>query len=91
MTCVLGDDSDLRVLGRQLSGPVGAVVIGNALHWMDETAALERCAHLLRPGGRPPAKTTRVGWRQPSAVLRDHGSALMEEVTTTAVIGRRLR
>lgn len=51
VTCVLGDDSDLPTLERQLAGPIGAVVIGNALHWMDEPATLQRCARLLRPQG----------------------------------------
>ena len=51
ITCVLGDDADLPRLGRLLAGPVGAVVIGNALHWMDEPTALQRCAALVRPGG----------------------------------------
>jgi hypothetical protein len=31
--------------------PFGAVVIGNALHWMDEGAVLRRSAGLLRPHG----------------------------------------
>ena len=51
---VLGDDTLLPVLGDALGsaiGGVGAVVIGNALHWMDEPAALSRAAGVLRPGG----------------------------------------
>jgi len=48
--CVLGADTDLPQLGRLLP-PVGAVVVGNALHWMDETVALAAGTALLRPGG----------------------------------------
>jgi SAM-dependent methyltransferase len=49
--CVLGSDGDLPELGRLITGRVGAVVIGNALHWMDEPVALAACAELLRPDG----------------------------------------
>lgn len=49
--CLLGDDGDLPQLALRLAGPVGAVVVGNALHWMDECAALRACADLLRPDG----------------------------------------
>ncbi len=49
--CVLGDDGDLPTLAPLLAGPVGAVVVGNALHWMDAPVALQACADLLRPGG----------------------------------------
>ena len=49
--CVLDDDRGLVRLGRPLRGPVGAVVIGNALHWMDEAATLAAAAALVRPGG----------------------------------------
>ncbi len=47
---VLGDDALLPLLGAAL-GDVGAVVIGNALHWMDGPAALARAVGVLRPGG----------------------------------------
>ncbi|MFQ1003813.1 class I SAM-dependent methyltransferase [Modestobacter sp. SSW1-42] len=47
---VLGADTDLPQLGRVLP-PLGAVVVGNALHWMDEAATLAAAAALLRPGG----------------------------------------
>lgn len=46
-----GDDQDLPLLGSVLGRPVGAVVIGNALHWMDEAATFQNGAVLLRPGG----------------------------------------
>jgi SAM-dependent methyltransferase len=51
--CVLAADRDLVVLRGLLAARegVGAVVIGNALHWMDEPVALSRCAELLRRRG----------------------------------------
>jgi SAM-dependent methyltransferase len=51
--CVLGADTDLLELGRLLTGApqVGAVVVGNALHWMDERTTLRAGAELVRPGG----------------------------------------
>ena len=65
VVCVLGDDGDLPALGSLLgrgplapgagtgsgSGGAGAVVVGNALHWMDERSALSGAAALLRAGG----------------------------------------
>lgn len=49
--CLLGDDRDLPRLTSVCGRPVGAVVIGNAFHWMDEAATLRTGAALLRPGG----------------------------------------
>ena len=51
--CVLGADADLPQLGGLLTGApqVGAVVVGNALHWMDERGTLRAGAELVRPGG----------------------------------------
>lgn len=49
--CVLGDDGDVPKLAASMAGPVGAVVVGNALHWMDEPVALRACAETLRPRG----------------------------------------
>ena len=51
VVCVLDDDNGLMRLGASLGRPVGGVTIGNALHWMDEAAALGAAASLLRPGG----------------------------------------
>jgi SAM-dependent methyltransferase len=55
VVCVLGADTDLPGLQQLLTGTagsrVGAVVVGNALHWMDEPATLRHCAGLVRPGG----------------------------------------
>ncbi|MGY1844572.1 class I SAM-dependent methyltransferase [Modestobacter sp. SYSU DS0875] len=51
---VLGSDVDLPRLRHLLTAGhhgAGAVVIGNALHWMDEFAALSSATALLRPGG----------------------------------------
>ncbi|SDY33114.1 Methyltransferase domain-containing protein [Modestobacter sp. DSM 44400] len=71
--CVLGTDRDLPELRRRLTDRVGvgAVLIGNALHWMDEPAALAGCADLLRPGGRiavitqgPPMWLGPAAWQQ---------------------------
>ena len=50
VVAVLGAHTDLPQLGRLLP-PLGAVVVGNALHWMDEAATLTAAAALLRPGG----------------------------------------
>lgn len=68
--CVLGDDGDLPEIGR-LVGPVGAVVMGNALHLMDEPAALRACAGLLAPGAAtavvtqgPPLWLGSAPWQQ---------------------------
>ena len=67
---VLGADTDLPLLGRVLP-PVGAVVVGNALHWMDEAAALAAGTALLRPGGGlaivtqgPPLWLGPASWQQ---------------------------
>ena len=49
--CVLGDEHDLPRLHSACDRPVGAVVIGNALHWMDEADTFRAGAALLRPGG----------------------------------------
>ena len=51
--CVLAAAHDLPGVRDLLSAAqgAGAVVIGNALHWMDEPAALANCAELLRRGG----------------------------------------
>ncbi len=49
--CMLGDEHDLPRLKSVCGRPVGAVVIGNALHWMDEAATFQAGAALLRPGG----------------------------------------
>ncbi len=49
--CVLGDDQDLRTFSAPVTGPIGLVTIGNALHWMDERSTLSTAASLLRPDG----------------------------------------
>jgi len=49
--CVLGDDKDLSRLALPLFSPIGLVMIGNALHWMEELPTLRAASDLLRPGG----------------------------------------
>jgi SAM-dependent methyltransferase len=79
VVCVLGADTDLPLLARLLP-PVGAVVVGNALHWMDEAATLAAAAALLRPGGGlavvtqgPPLWLGAAPWQQAvRSVLEDH-------------------
>jgi len=51
VVCVLDDDRGLGRIGRLLGRSVGAVVIGNALHWMNEAATMAAATQLLRPGG----------------------------------------
>lgn len=70
VVCVLGDDGDLPEIGR-LIGPVGAVVVGNALHLMDEPAALRACTGVLAPGAAvavvtqgPPLWLGSAPWQQ---------------------------
>ena len=52
---VLAADSDLPsvggILGAGRAGDVGALVIGNAAHWMDLDRVADTAAALLRPGG----------------------------------------
>jgi SAM-dependent methyltransferase len=48
---VLGADSDIPALGRLLQGgALGAVTIGQALHWMDHDALFTDLAPLVRSG-----------------------------------------
>ena len=62
-------------------GGVGAVVVGNALHWMDERSALSGAAALLRVGGGvavvtqgPPMWLGKAPWQQAvREVLEDGG------------------
>ena len=84
---VLGADGDLPDLGRLLAGTAGvatagvdAVVIGNALHLMDEAGALRAGAALVRPGGAvgvvtqgPPLWLGPAPWQQEvRQVLEQH-------------------
>ncbi|MFI6817642.1 class I SAM-dependent methyltransferase [Nonomuraea sp. NPDC050328] len=49
---MIGADTDLPALGRLLGrGTVGAVTIGQALHWMDHDTLFPALAPLVRPGG----------------------------------------
>ncbi|CAL9473548.1 putative methyltransferase [Actinosynnema sp. ALI-1.44] len=47
---VLGADTDVPALGRLL-GTVGAVTIGQALHWMDHERLFRAVHPVVRPGG----------------------------------------
>ncbi|MFI5609637.1 class I SAM-dependent methyltransferase [Amycolatopsis sp. NPDC051903] len=47
---LLGGDTDVPALGALLSG-LGAVTVGQALHWMDHGALFAAVKPLLRPGG----------------------------------------
>ena len=94
IVCVLGDDGDLPALAPLLgrgrpapgSGPAlatsgaGAVVVGNALHWMDERSALSAAAALLRAGGGvavvtqgPPMWLGGSSWQQAVREELEHG------------------
>jgi SAM-dependent methyltransferase len=49
---MLGADADLPAVGALLAGrSVGAVTVGQALHWMDHQALFSDAMPLLRPGG----------------------------------------
>lgn len=51
-TWVVGADADVPALGALLGDrSVGAVTIGQALHWMDHEALFARLGLVLRPGG----------------------------------------
>ena len=94
VVCVLGDDGDLPglapLLGRERPAPgsgtalatsgAGAVVVGNALHWMDEGSALSAAAALLRVGGGvavvtqgPPMWLGQASWQQAVREVLEHG------------------
>lgn len=93
VVCVLGDDGDLPGLaplvgrGRPQpgagtdpgTGGAGAVVVGNALHWMDERSALSAAAGLLRRGGAlvvmtqgPPLWLGESSWQQVVREVLEH-------------------
>ncbi|ASO20981.1 SAM-dependent methyltransferase [Actinoalloteichus hoggarensis] len=49
---LIGADSDLPALGALLgAGSLGAVTIGQALHWMDRDTLFPMLSSLVRPGG----------------------------------------
>lgn len=52
VTWQLGDDRDLQALNQLLGDrSIGAITIGQALHWMDRHALFNQARGLLRPGG----------------------------------------
>jgi SAM-dependent methyltransferase len=81
---VLGADSDLLSVSALLSTPggspeVGAVVVGNAIHWMDAAAVVRSARTVVRPGGAlavvtqgPPLWLGSADWqRRLRSVLED--------------------
>lgn len=100
VACILGSDADLPFLAGLLAKPVGAVVIGNALHWMDEAEALERSTGLLRPGGAvavvtqgPPLWLGAAPWqsRIRTVLERSFGQASATCGSDAAAVDRRQR
>jgi hypothetical protein len=51
VTWLLGADTDVPSLGGLLGGRLGAVTIGQALHWMDHEKLFPALSPLLRAGG----------------------------------------
>lgn len=49
--CMLDDDRGLDRIGRLLGRPAGGLVIGNALHWMNEEATFRAAGRLVGPTG----------------------------------------
>jgi SAM-dependent methyltransferase len=63
-TWVLGSDQDIPAIAR-LAGPLAAVSIGQALHWMDHAKLFATVRPLLRDGGGIAVVTNGVPlWRQ---------------------------
>lgn len=48
---MLASDRELPVITTMLGASLGAVTVGNALHWMDIARVFARCRALLRVGG----------------------------------------
>jgi SAM-dependent methyltransferase len=48
---VLAADRDLPVIATMSKASLGAVTVGNALHWMDSAQVFAQCRALLRVGG----------------------------------------
>lgn len=77
---VLADDADLPLVAGLLREAPQAVVIGNALHWMDEPVALRRCAEAAGAQGAvavitqgPPLWLGPAAWqRRLRTVLQEH-------------------
>ncbi|PPK66402.1 class I SAM-dependent methyltransferase [Actinokineospora auranticolor] len=75
---LLGSDAELSGLAALLR-PLGAITVGQALHWMDRTRLFATAHPLLRPGGGVAVVTNGVPlWQQDSdwsRALRGHLSA----------------
>jgi trans-aconitate methyltransferase len=69
---MIGADTDMLALGRLLGGQaVGAVTIGQALHWMDHEGLFRALVPLARPGGGVAVITNGAPlWLQDSAWSR---------------------
>jgi SAM-dependent methyltransferase len=69
----IGSDADIPTL---VSGPVGAVTVGQALHWMHHEELFRAVATLARPGGGVAVVTNGIPlWQQDTAwsrALRDY-------------------
>jgi ubiquinone/menaquinone biosynthesis C-methylase UbiE len=48
---ILASDADLPTISELFGARFGAVIIANALHWMDEDRVFGQARRLLRPGG----------------------------------------
>lgn len=72
MTWMLGADSDIPTLGILLGdGALGAVTIGQALHWMDYDSLFRSLAPLIRDGGGVAVVTNGTpAWLQDTAWSR---------------------
>jgi ubiquinone/menaquinone biosynthesis C-methylase UbiE len=83
---VLGSDDDVPALANLLGeGAVGAVTIGQALHFMDHEALFHRARRILRPGGGLAVISNGVPlWQQDSDWSRALRDALESWLHTTA-------
>ena len=85
-TWVLGADTDIPALSALLGGRrVGAVTVGQALHWMRYRELIPALVPLLRPGGGIAVVTNGTPmWLQDSAWSRALREALGQWLGTTA-------
>lgn len=89
LSWMVGADTDVPVLGSLLGkGSLGAVTVGQALHWMDHDSLFQELHPLVRPGGGVAVVTNGTPlWLQDSAwsrALRAHLELWLDsEVTAT--------
>ncbi|QUQ71936.1 class I SAM-dependent methyltransferase [Kutzneria sp. CA-103260] len=68
---MIGSDADLPALGRLIGGRLGAVTVGQALHWMRHEELFHAVASLARPGGGVAVVTNGTPlWQQDTAWSR---------------------